>query len=152
MAFASLSPDISSRIDPLIPALQSNWLTSHVLTCFMGYAAFTVAFGLGIMYFLKIAAAGKKGEMIAGFFHLLPDEGVVDELIYQSTAQGFVFLTLELGSKRDLFSHYLAHLRADAPRAPCPRLAGQAYGTDEHYRICLCTLYLSGSELSGRVT
>ena len=53
MAFASLSPDISSHIDPLIPALQSNWLTSHVLTCFMGYAAFTVAFGLGIMHFLK---------------------------------------------------------------------------------------------------
>jgi cytochrome c-type biogenesis protein CcsB len=94
IAFASLSPDISSRIEPLIPALQSNWLTSHVLTCFMGYAAFTVAFGLGIMYFLKIAAAGKKGQMTSGFFHLLPDEDVVDELMYQSAALGFVFLTL----------------------------------------------------------
>src|ERR1035437_2969106 len=105
MAFASLSPDISSRIDPLIPALQSNWLTSHVLTCFMGYAAFRVASGLGIMYFLKIAAAGKKREMISDFFHLLPDEGAVDELIYQSTAQGFVFLTLGIMTG-SVWAHY----------------------------------------------
>lgn len=105
MAFASLSPEISSHIDPLIPALQSNWLTSHVLTCFMGYAAFTVAFGLGIMYFLKIEMAGKKGEMISGFFHLLPGEDVVDELMYQSTAQGFVFLTLGIMTG-SVWAHY----------------------------------------------
>ena len=105
MAFASLSPDISSHIEPLIPALQSNWLISHVLTCFMGYAAFTVAFGLGVMYFLKKATAGKKGEMISGFFHLLPDDGVIDELIYQSTALGFVFLTLGIMTG-SVWAHY----------------------------------------------
>ncbi|PKN43973.1 MAG: c-type cytochrome biogenesis protein CcsB, partial [Deltaproteobacteria bacterium HGW-Deltaproteobacteria-17] len=44
---------LSDSIEPLVPALQSNWLTSHVLTCFMGYAAFTVAFALGIMFFVK---------------------------------------------------------------------------------------------------
>ena len=105
MAFASLSPDISSRIEPLIPALQSNWLTSHVLTCFMGYAAFTVAFGLGVMYFLKKAAADKKKKMISGFFHLLPDEDLVDELIYQSAALGFVFLTLGIMTG-SIWAHY----------------------------------------------
>jgi cytochrome c-type biogenesis protein CcsB len=105
MAFASLSPDISSHIDPLIPALQSNWLISHVLTCFMGYAAFTVAFGLGVMYFLKVAAAGKKGKMISSFFHLLPDDGVIDELIYQSAALGFVFLTLGIMTG-SVWAHY----------------------------------------------
>ena len=105
MAFASLSPDISSRIDPLIPALQSNWLISHVLTCFMGYAAFTVAFGLGIMHFFKAAAAGKKGEVISGFFHRLPGDDVIDELTYQSAALGFIFLTLGIitGS---VWAHY----------------------------------------------
>jgi cytochrome c-type biogenesis protein CcsB len=105
MAFASLSPDISSHIDPLIPALQSNWLISHVLTCFMGYAAFTVAFGLGIMYYFKIAAAGKKGEIISGFFHLLPDDDVIDELIYQSAAQGFIFLALGIMTG-SVWAHY----------------------------------------------
>jgi len=50
MAYASIAPGINNRIEPLIPALQSNWLTSHVLTCFMGYAAFTVVFALGMMF------------------------------------------------------------------------------------------------------
>jgi cytochrome c-type biogenesis protein CcsB len=51
MAFASLS--VKSGIQPLIPALQSNWLISHVITCFFGYAAFTIACGLGFMYLLR---------------------------------------------------------------------------------------------------
>jgi ABC-type transport system involved in cytochrome c biogenesis permease subunit len=38
-AYASLAPGISAKIDPLIPALQSNWLHAHVITCFLGYAA-----------------------------------------------------------------------------------------------------------------
>ena len=40
-------------ISPLMPALQSNWLTYHVITCFLGYAAFTVACGVSIMYLIK---------------------------------------------------------------------------------------------------
>ena len=32
MTYASLSPNVQTRIQPLIPALQSNWLTAHVLT------------------------------------------------------------------------------------------------------------------------
>jgi ABC-type transport system involved in cytochrome c biogenesis permease subunit len=44
MAYASLSPNVSDRIQPLIPALKSNWLIAHVITCFFGYAAFAIAF------------------------------------------------------------------------------------------------------------
>ena len=105
MAFASLSPDISSHIDPLIPALQSNWLISHVLTCFMGYAAFTVAFALGIMHFLKAVTAGKKGKIISGFFHSLPGDDLIDELTYQSAALGFIFLTLGIMTG-SVWAHY----------------------------------------------
>ncbi len=105
MAFASLSPNISSKIDPLIPALQSNWLISHVLTCFMGYAAFTVAFGLGIMHFLKAAAAGKKSKIVSGFFHRLPGDDVIDELTYQSAALGFIFLALGIMTG-SVWAHY----------------------------------------------
>ena len=67
MAYASIAPGISNRIEPLIPALQSNWLTSHVLTCFLGYAAFTVAFALGIMFFIK-KAAGADSSRIQYFY------------------------------------------------------------------------------------
>ena len=34
LAYASFSDNVKTSIQPLIPALQSNWLTSHVITCF----------------------------------------------------------------------------------------------------------------------
>ena len=53
MAYASLSPNISDRIQPLLPALKSNWLIAHVIACFIGYAAFAIAFGVSAMYLIK---------------------------------------------------------------------------------------------------
>ena len=53
MAFASLKPGIPSAIEPLMPALKSNWLIAHVITCFIGYAAFALAFGVSAMYLMK---------------------------------------------------------------------------------------------------
>ena len=53
MSYASLKPGISSAIQPLIPALKSNWLIAHVITCFVGYAAFALAFGISAMYLMK---------------------------------------------------------------------------------------------------
>ena len=87
MAYASISPGISDRIQPLIPALQSNWLTSHVVTCFMGYAAFAVAFGCGVIYLLRERVSARHRE----FMDRLPDVESLDEMIYRSTALGFVF-------------------------------------------------------------
>jgi len=104
MAFASLSPNINNRIQPLIPALQSNWLTSHVMTCFMGYAAFAIAFGLGLMHIFKGFGKGNPNRS-SSFLRLLPEEDTLDELIYQSIALGFVFLSLGIitGS---VWAHY----------------------------------------------
>ncbi len=61
MAYASLKPGISSAIQPLIPALKSNWLIAHVITCFIGYAAFALAFGVSAMYLIK---KGRDAETI----------------------------------------------------------------------------------------
>jgi cytochrome c-type biogenesis protein CcsB len=36
-------------IEPLMPALQSNWLAYHVLTCFVGYAAFAVSAAVSLV-------------------------------------------------------------------------------------------------------
>jgi ABC-type transport system involved in cytochrome c biogenesis permease subunit len=52
MIWAQLGLD--KTIEPLVPALQSNWLTYHVITCFLGYGAFAVACGVSIMYLIKI--------------------------------------------------------------------------------------------------
>jgi cytochrome c-type biogenesis protein CcsB len=88
MAYASLEDGV---IQPLIPALQSNWLTSHVITCFLGYAAFTIACGLGFMYLLK---GLEKGERSRPFLRFMPDREILDELSYHSVVIGFIFLTL----------------------------------------------------------
>ena len=120
MAYASLSPNISSRIQPLIPALQSNWLTSHVITCFLGYAAFTVAFASGLMALLKGmerdkltldgSAMGKKNgnpppTNFQRFIRHIPEPGIMDELIYQSAALGFVFLAIGIMTGA-IWAHY----------------------------------------------
>jgi len=91
IAYASFSPNVNARIQPLIPALQSNWLISHVITCFFGYAALTIACGLGFMYLLKGLEKGEKPRL---FFRLLPGREIVDELTYHSVVIGFIFLTL----------------------------------------------------------
>ena len=64
MAYASLSPNISDRIQPLIPALKSNWLIAHVMACFIGYAAFAIAFGISIMYLLKQKSSDDKSSLL----------------------------------------------------------------------------------------
>ncbi len=91
MAYASLSPNISDRIQPLIPALQSNWLIAHVITCFLGYAGFAIAFGISIMY-LFLKNKNQKETGIIGSH--IPESRVLDELTYQLVTFGFLFLTV----------------------------------------------------------
>jgi cytochrome c-type biogenesis protein CcsB len=89
MAYASLSPNISDRIQPLLPALKSNWLTVHVVTCFIGYAAFAIAFGLGMMYLVKGGKSGQEGT----FRGRIPQSRILDELNHQMVLFGFLFLS-----------------------------------------------------------
>lgn len=91
MAYGSYSPSISSRIQPLVPALQSNWLLAHVITSFFGYAAFGLAFGLSLMYLIKRLDNSKKQNI---FLRLIPGTSVLDDLTYQMVVTGFLLLTL----------------------------------------------------------
>jgi len=91
MAYASFSPNISSRIQPLIPALQSNWLISHVITCFVGYAAFGLSFGLSIMYLIKRLDTQDRNNT---FLKLIPRPVILEDLNYQMVVTGFIMLTL----------------------------------------------------------
>ena len=91
MAYASFSPNISSQIQPLIPALKSNWLISHVITCFFGYAAFALSFGISIMYLLKRLDTAEKDNR---FLSLIPSAAILDDLNYQMIVIGFLMLTL----------------------------------------------------------
>ncbi|HKK98751.1 MAG TPA: c-type cytochrome biogenesis protein CcsB [Desulfotignum sp.] len=89
IAYASFDPGISSKISPLIPALKSNWLIAHVITCFLGYAGFAVAFGFSLIYFVKPKQTAENT-----FLGRLPSWDVIDELTYQMVVFGFLFLTI----------------------------------------------------------
>jgi cytochrome c-type biogenesis protein CcsB len=92
MAYASFAKGINQQISPLIPALQSNWLIAHVMTCFIGYGAFAVAGGLGMMYLLKKSAVnrGRADSTLTGG---LPELKVIDDLTHKTIVFGFMWLT-----------------------------------------------------------
>ena len=90
MAYASLKPGITSAIQPLIPALKSNWLIAHVIACFIGYAAFAIAFGLSIMYLLRQRESSSEKALIQRF----PTAQVIDGLTHQMIMFGFLFLSV----------------------------------------------------------
>ncbi|HDL07736.1 MAG TPA: c-type cytochrome biogenesis protein CcsB [Desulfobacteraceae bacterium] len=90
MAYASLSTNINDRIQPLVPALKSNWLIAHVITCFIGYASFAIACGLSLMYLLTKLDSKSKDFFVDHF----PKTRILDELTHQMIMFGFLFLTI----------------------------------------------------------
>lgn len=84
IGYASLSPDVERAIRPLVPALQSNWLTIHVLTCFIAYAAYAFSFVVAIIYLVR-----KEGKR-----SVLPTREVLDEFVYRGIIAGTPLLTM----------------------------------------------------------
>jgi len=89
IALTSIIPGVNAKITPLVPALQSNWLTVHVTTCFFGYASFAISFGISLLYLIR----EKKGTK-AGGPTWLPSPSVLDEINYKAIVIGFPMLTL----------------------------------------------------------
>ncbi|VFQ44782.1 c-type cytochrome biogenesis protein CcsB [Desulfoluna butyratoxydans] len=83
LAYASLSPSVGSQIRPLMPALKSNWLSAHVMTCFVGYAAFALSFALSLLFLFRPDAARSE----EGSFD-------IDEASHQMILLGFLFLSI----------------------------------------------------------
>lgn len=93
LAFAALKVP-GKDIQPLIPALKSNWLIAHVLTVFIGYAAFMIGFGVSIIYLIqdssrKVQYSNGSPNPVSN----LPALPVLDELTHQIIMFGFLFLT-----------------------------------------------------------
>lgn len=87
MAYAAFT---NSNIRPLLPALQSNWLLAHVVTCFFSYAAFGLSFGISLLYLLK----SPQGSDSNVFSRIIPERSMLDDLNYQIIVIGFILLTL----------------------------------------------------------
>ena len=76
---------------PLLPALQSNWRVSHVLTAIISYSCFALAFGVAIFYLIVMPRKTPEGG--------LPQEKrqrgeSLERLMFNSIVFGFIFLTL----------------------------------------------------------
>ncbi len=83
MAYSFL---LDSSIKPLIPALQSNWLVAHVITCFLGYAGFAVSF---VAAWLLLLA--RWSPSMAAY---LPGKQLLDEIVYRSILVGLPLLSV----------------------------------------------------------
>jgi len=90
IALTSIIPGIDAKITPLVPALQSNWLAIHVITCFLGYASFAVSFGISVLYLVQ----DKRGTGRADGSKWLPSSSILDEINYKAIVIGFPMLTL----------------------------------------------------------
>ena len=74
---------VNANIQPLMPALKSNWLLIHVVVCFLGYAALTVAFGAALLFLIQDYSPREA----------LPALPMLDRLIYRAAILGFFLLT-----------------------------------------------------------
>jgi len=82
LAYAST---YEADIEPLMPALQSNWLSIHVFTCFLGYAGFALSFLAAISYLVGTRSGSKMSR----------DARDALELVTAKTISfGFLFLTI----------------------------------------------------------
>lgn len=103
-ALALLFIDISGtskEIQPLIPALQSNWLLFHVLLSFLGYAAFGVSFGAAAAYIIMVTDSKKEKAYI--FWSL-----IIGIFIIVLVGMGIDFMSLSAAERKELIqNHFL---------------------------------------------
>ncbi len=82
---------ISAEIQPLLPALKSNWLLAHVVACFVSYTAFALACGTsGLYLLLRYAPGGAWRARWTGAATL----DTLDALTYRLITFGFPLLTI----------------------------------------------------------
>jgi cytochrome c-type biogenesis protein CcsB len=83
---------IYTKAGPLVPALQSYWLSIHVTAMTLATGIFFVAAVLGILYIVadryRARAAGKAGP-VNGLIARIPSADELDKLTYRTVIFGF---------------------------------------------------------------
>lgn len=92
MVIANKMPLHQSRINPLMPALQSSWLTYHVITIMLSYSAFALSFFVSVFYLLKLGLGGDEAN--ARLLQTTPRLDTLDYFNYRIIAVGFPLLTI----------------------------------------------------------
>jgi cytochrome c-type biogenesis protein CcsB len=93
MVIAHKAPIFDSQIRPLVPALQSSWLTYHVVVIMLSYSAFVLSFFISLVYLAKDKTlGGDAGTNLLA--RQLPSLRSLDIFNYRILAIGFPLLTL----------------------------------------------------------
>jgi cytochrome c-type biogenesis protein CcsB len=95
LAFIDLS-GISKEIQPLVPALKSNWLLAHVTMSFIAYAAFSMSFSTGLMYL--IMTTSKRNELSYIFWTF-----TLGIFVVVLVTMGIDFLTFKVSVRPEVF-------------------------------------------------
>lgn len=90
MVIAHKAPIFDSQIRPLMPALQSSWLTYHVVTIMLSYSAFALSFFVSLAFLAKDFLGGDKRAML----RRMPSLDDMDVFNYKIIAVGFPLLTI----------------------------------------------------------
>ncbi len=137
------------------------WLVIHVISIFIGEAAFALACGLGIFYILQEnAIKNKRRGFFSNAFRALScwmqagmpawlsvldaHPGLYHGFCLRSAGRG----DSGAGTPKRYGRNHLAALRGHAPRQTDHRVAGQKGRGDGDHRICLSAVYLFRRQFS----
>jgi cytochrome c-type biogenesis protein CcsB len=98
LAFIDVS-GMSKEVQPLIPALQSNWLLFHVFLSFIGYAAFGVSFAAALAYL--VMATESRSEKAYIFWSI-----TVGIFLIVLIAMGIDYLSMSAATKDNFIRNY----------------------------------------------
>lgn len=91
----------TKEIQPLIPALQSNWLLFHVFLAFIGYASFGISFAAAAAYIIMITESRSEKTYI--FWSI-----IIGIFLVVLVGMGIDFLSLSAVERARLIeSHFL---------------------------------------------
>lgn len=92
------------QLAPMSAAVRSFWLYIHVLFAWLAFGAFTIAFGLGIIYLLKEKNPDKE------LYNKFPPLPGLDELMFRYLVFGFITDAVMIASgsiwAKNLWGHY----------------------------------------------
>lgn len=83
MGYASLQ---NKSVRPLMPALQSMWLTFHVGTAILSYGSFALACAISVIYLIDLKRSDER--------KILHDSETSDMLSYRVVVFGFLMLSV----------------------------------------------------------
>jgi len=116
---------LDSTIGPLVPALQSKWITIHVVSYFIGYGAMSLSFICGIYY---LSVSRKKGRGVELALSL-------DNLGYYFIYFAFPFLTLGMTTGSIWANVAWGTYWNWDPKETCSLITWLVYGLYLHLRI-----------------